>query len=141
MRKSKFIMCLVVCLLTASTVVAEPRPPDPEWRIKVSRFLINQRTRESVTAAVGAPPTGCIQSSVATDLCEWSLGNTDRGWKPLSKAIETDARIALLCEFPIDGGQRADGSCMALPRRSNRDMFGVGIPRPPKWTSPDTVDN
>lgn len=113
----------ILLAVSASTLNAEPHQPAPEKQIKVNHVLAKARTLEAISIRVGIGPDGCIRSSNSMFLCEWGLTKRQAGWRALADAIATAERIALLCELPSDGSLRANDSCSARPRHSNRGMF------------------
>jgi hypothetical protein len=57
-------------------------------------------------------------------LCEWRLGGREAAWESIAATIGSDDQVSILCEVPSDGSARAPGSCVAVPRRSDRYLYG-----------------
>ncbi|MEZ4214857.1 MAG: hypothetical protein R3E88_00135 [Myxococcota bacterium] len=106
---------LVAAVLAAGVVSAEP----------VDDGLLELgRDRASAIAALGRPPVRCAAlPGDRTELCEWHFGDRDAAWRPLARAIRTDARVGLVCRFERESGARVARGCEAFPRRSNREEF------------------
>jgi len=133
----RILIATAVLLLIPQTSLADSRAarPPTEYQVAVEEFLAEARTRSTIRDRVGIRAESCIESSGTTELCQWSLRDREWGWQPLARAIHTRARVALVCELPIDGSPRAEGSCTAHPQRSNRSQFtpkGAGPGRNPK---------
>jgi len=76
------------------------------------------RTKGEMIRFIGKLPRVCAPSRAETELCGWQLRNRDASWKPLSQAAQTRHPINLLCEFPTQGGPRAEQSCTVISRKS-----------------------
>jgi hypothetical protein len=134
---NRILIAVAVSLLISQTSLAiskAVRPP-VEYQVAVEEFLAEARTQATIRDRVGIRAERCVESSVTTKLCQWSLRDRESGWQPLARAIRTRDRVSLVCELPIDESPRVDGSCTAHPQRSNRSMFtpkGAGPGRNPK---------
>lgn len=134
---SRILIAVAAALLMsqASLAISKAARPPLEYQVAVEEFLAEARTKSTIRLLVGIRAERCVESSPTTELCQWSLRDRDSGWQPLARAIRTRDRVALVCELPIDGTARIDGSCTAYPQRSNRSMFkpkGAGPGRNPK---------
>jgi len=123
--RSTLIVCGVAALLLPGPVGAEPKLPDPRLREGVETVLADAVDRGALEAFAGRPIDRCFPVASDTEVCQWSLGNRDAGWRALARTIDTRDRIALICELPTAGGARAANSCSAHPMRTNRDDFEV----------------
>ena len=106
----------LVALLLAQPTAGGAQEPEP---------LASQRTRGELLAVYGEPRVPCVAIRPGLELCEWSLGNREPAWRPLARSIGTDARVAILCELPTDGGARAPGSCTLYPRESDHAPWAL----------------
>ena len=114
--------CLVLCFSFAESAGAAADRTDSQRMRAVPGDVT---TRAEVDAFAGREPERCMESKPGFEVCEWWLMDRDPGWQPLAQAIETRARIALVCELPVDGGAREAFSCGAYPRASNRNRWEV----------------
>lgn len=124
-RHPVFLVFSCTVLLGSAPAQAEQALPDSANQQAVESTLAQSQTAEGIDTLVGKSADRCVDSSPAMELCQWSLGKRDPGWKVLSDAIDSGDRVALICELPRDGGRRAPGSCTAYPMRTNRDQFSL----------------
>lgn len=82
------------------------------------------RDKQSAIMALGGAPVRCIEvPGASSELCEWRLGDRDLMWEELARAIETSARVGLVCRFDRETGVRERDGCEAFALRSNRNHF------------------
>lgn len=68
-------------------------------------------TKTELSAFAGREPERCVFSAPSLELCSWRLGETDRGWATLAEPLGASSDVNLVCEIPIDGSSRSEGSC------------------------------
>jgi hypothetical protein len=68
-------------------------------------------TKVELSEFAGREPERCVFSAPSLELCSWRLGETDRGWAVLAQPLGARNDLNLVCEIPIDGSPRAQGSC------------------------------
>ncbi len=73
-------------------------------------------TKAEIAEFVGDEAVRCVFSSPGLELCTWRLAKGDDAWTALADASEGGGDLNLLCELPLDGSPRADGSCRAHAR-------------------------
>lgn len=69
-------------------------------------------TKDELIEFAGHEPERCVYSAPSLELCSWRLGESDRGWAVLAEPLGTRSDLNLVCEIPIDGSPRAEGSCI-----------------------------
>lgn len=74
------------------------------------------RTASEMTRFVGDVADRCAAVDAQTQLCTWEAGKAHRAYEVLAVAAGTDSWVALSCEFPSDGSDRAAGTCRAEAR-------------------------
>jgi hypothetical protein len=120
------IHALLLCsFIFPGAALANSERSESAKRAAVEQAMAGAVNREAIDAFAGRAGDRCFPSATGHELCQWSLGNRDAGWRSLARAIQTRDRIVLLCELPTSGDARAAQSCSAHPRRSNRDEFSV----------------
>lgn len=85
-------------------------------------------TKVEVVAFAGGEPARCVFSAPGLELCTWSLRSGDDAWAALAGDAEIAGDLNLLCELPIDGSPRAEGSCRAHPRSVHAASEAEGLP-------------
>jgi len=104
----------------AASLVALPAVAD---RLDDSTLEIGRDKRSAVEALGGEPPR-CIEvPGTRSELCEWQLGDRDFLWEKVARAIDTSARVGLVCRFERETGARERDGCDAFALRSNRSEF------------------
>ncbi len=78
--------------------------------------LAESTTLEQLDAFAGGEAERCVFSAPNHQLCTWLVRDTAPGFGVLSQMTGSTAELNLVCELPIDGGTRAENSCMAHPR-------------------------
>ncbi|MEE9608845.1 MAG: hypothetical protein V3U03_13980 [Myxococcota bacterium] len=68
-------------------------------------------TKVELIEFAGHEPERCVFSAPSLELCSWRLGESDRGWAVLAEPLGAHSDVNLVCEIPIDGSPRAEGSC------------------------------
>jgi hypothetical protein len=118
--KTKMLIGFLLTLLGPMLHCAKQELPLSAMQINVDRLLTNSRTQNSISRFVGHGPSRCVKSSTSMIVCAWSVSHRAPGWQLLAAGIETAKSLVLLCELPIDGSERATGSCSAVPKQSHR---------------------
>lgn len=75
------------------------------------------KTKGAMLRVTTLEPARCTWSRPGFELCVWKLGNRDSAWYALAASIETDAKVNLVCEQPLDGTPR-QGDCLVMPALS-----------------------
>lgn len=119
------VLCLSSLLLAVSACKSPPHTPDPSAQARTNDLLRDFPDRAVLSQFVGALPDECVRTSPTTELCQWTAGKREVGWRPMARAIGTRDRVNLICELPLFGEPRAYGSCSIHPRRSNRYSWSV----------------
>src|SRR5262245_32417308 len=73
-------------------------------------------TKVEIAEFVGGDAERCVFSAPGLELCTWLVEEGDDAWPALADAGVAGGDLNLLCELPLDGSPRADGSCHAHPR-------------------------
>ena len=68
-------------------------------------------TKAELSSFAGREPERCVFSAPSLELCSWRLAESDRGWAVLAEPLGARSGVNLVCEIPIDGSPRAEGSC------------------------------
>lgn len=110
-------------LLITSVGLAEPIQPSPETDRAITDILRTAPDRASLSKLLGTGAERCVETSVRFIHCAWHLRNKHTGWSEIARVLKTRQRVAVICELPRDGSERALGSCVARPQESNRSMF------------------
>jgi hypothetical protein len=85
------------------------------------------RTKIEIAEYAGGDAARCVFSAPDLELCTWRIEEGQAAWAALSQpGIGGD--LNLLCELPIDGSPRADGSCRAHPRSSQAAARESALP-------------
>ena len=125
MRRASYgwvVGCLALCFSVAGPTGATTDRTDSQ---RIRAVLGQVTTQQELVMFAGKAPERCLSSKTGFELCEWWLAKADAGWKPLAQALETRYQLSLICELPVDGSARAELSCGAFPRYSNRDDWKV----------------
>lgn len=69
-------------------------------------------TKTELSEFAGREPERCVFSAPSLELCSWRLQEVDRGWAVLAEPLGASGGVNLVCEVPIDGGPRTEGSCV-----------------------------
>ena len=72
-------------------------------------------TKVEVAGFAGGEAARCVFSAPGLELCTWGIATQNDAWSALAANAETEGDLILLCEFPLDGSPRAEGSCRAHP--------------------------
>jgi hypothetical protein len=73
------------------------------------------RTRLDLENFLRRAPDSCNPTGSDAELCEWRLGPRDYRWPQIAGALDTESRVAVFCELPLDGSERAPSACDAAP--------------------------
>jgi len=73
-------------------------------------------TRVAISEFVGGDAERCVFSAPGLELCTWLIEEGDDAWPALAETSVAGGDLNLLCELPLDGSPRADGSCHAHAR-------------------------
>lgn len=73
--------------------------------------LAELATKEAVVGFIPRVSPVCHPSGPDHEVCTWKLGSRQERWKDLAGTVPTSERIHLVCFFPLEGGERAPGSC------------------------------
>jgi len=119
------VLGLCSLVLAVSACKSPPHIPDPSAQARTNDLLRDFPDRAVLSQFVGALPEECVRTSQTTELCQWSAGKREAGWRAMARAIGTRDRVNLICELPLFGEPRAFGSCSIHPRRSNRYSWKV----------------
>jgi hypothetical protein len=125
------ILCWTAGAALALGACKTPAPVGPVEQSRVDEILRAAATEGELSLLLDAPPQRCIDAPPTSRLCQWVLVRRHNVYEPLSDAIGSDDRLAVLCELPRDGSLRAPRSCTVHPRRSNRHAFDSGPAGPP----------
>ena len=68
-------------------------------------------TKVELSEFAGREPERCVFSAPSLELCSWRLHESDRGWAVLAEPLGARSDVNLVCEIPINGSPRAEGSC------------------------------
>lgn len=68
-------------------------------------------TKAEIVDFAGAEAVRCVFSAPGLELCTWRVVEGDAAWDALSDAGAGGGDLNLVCELPLDGSARADGSC------------------------------
>lgn len=78
-------------------------------------------TKEDLVGFAGGEPARCVFSAPELQLCSWDLAGD-----PARVGLPAAARdVKLVCELPIAGGARAEGSCVAHAAPGPGDLPAV----------------
>lgn len=81
-----------------------------------SEALAARTTKAEVAEFAGRGADRCVFSAPDLELCAWRLEASGGSWSALAAEAGAEGDLNLLCEFPLDGTPRAEGSCLAHPR-------------------------
>ena len=73
-------------------------------------------TKVAISEFVGGDAERCVFSAPGLELCTWLVEEGDDAWPALADASVSEGNLNLLCELPLDGSPRAEGSCHAHAR-------------------------
>jgi len=73
-------------------------------------------TKVEIAEFAGREAVRCVFSSPGLELCTWRIEEGDDAWTTFADASASGGDLNLLCELPLDGSPRADGSCRAHAR-------------------------
>ena len=90
--------------------------------------LDGRTTKIEVAEFAGGEAARCVFSAPGLELCTWSIATGNDAWSALAEDPETEGELVLLCEFPLDGSPRAEGSCLAHPRAVQEASDEAGLP-------------
>ena len=85
-------------------------------------------TKVEVAGFAGGEAARCVFSAPGLELCTWSVATENDAWSALAGDAETEGDLILVCEFPVDGSPRAEGSCRAHPRAAQAASDAGGLP-------------
>src|SRR3989304_4667554 len=68
-------------------------------------------TKVEIAEFAGSEAVRCVFSSPGLELCTWRIAEGDDAWAELADASASGGDLNLLCELPLDGSPRAEGSC------------------------------
>ena len=120
---------LATCLFVGCRAGA---PATPALNESGTGLLDAARTRAELTTHLGSTPR-CLAVAPGREACEWRLSKHDIYYRQLARSMDVRDRIGVICELPVDGGPRSEGSCTLHQRRSNRKSFNH--PGPGKRTA------
>jgi hypothetical protein len=93
------------------------------------RAALDARTTKiEVAEFAGRDADRCVFSAPDLELCAWRLEASDGSWSALAAEVGADGDLDLLCEFPLDGTPRAEGSCLAHPHSVEAASAADGLP-------------
>jgi hypothetical protein len=124
---------LAIFVAIACAVLVGCRTPPPPARVaqgqaSVESTLANALTEGELTLFLGPIPKVCVDSAPGMKLCEWRVSKRNASWTALAPAVGTNDQVSILCELPGDGTPRMPGSCVGVPRRSDRYLYGGSEP-------------
>lgn len=97
-------------------------------RVGAAGALDARATKVEVASFAGGEPARCVFSAPGLELCTWEIRSGDDAWAALAGDAEAVGDLNLLCELPLDGSPRADGSCRAHPRSVQAASDAEGLP-------------
>ncbi|MFK7897353.1 MAG: hypothetical protein AB8G23_16055 [Myxococcota bacterium] len=106
-----------------SVVQAGPERPPASWQASVNQIFGEQPTKDGLIEQNRALPERCIPVGESDQLCQWNLGRAQPPWRQVAKALDTRARVSLICRLTNEGNAADAKACSARPMRSNRRMF------------------
>lgn len=127
MTAVRISFAVVAVVAIAGCAKPPPRQVVAGGRATVNEMLVHADTEGALARFTGSPPDRCVESAAGARLCQWRLGNRNKSWARLAKAIGTRDQVNLLCELPAEGPREPD-SCAAFPRRSNRTLYTLPNP-------------
>ena len=84
-------------------------------------------TKAEIVDFAGAEAVHCVFSAPGLELCSWRVVEGDAAWDALSDESAGGGDLNLVCELPLDGSPRADGSCR-IHSRSAQAGSGESLP-------------
>lgn len=97
-------------------------------RVGGAAALDTSTTKSQIAELAGGEPDRCVFSAPGLELCSWPLEVGSDGWSALASGAEAEGDLNLLCELPLDGSPRAEGSCRAHPRSTQAASEAEGLP-------------
>ena len=126
---STLLGCLISFSAASPASTADYRLAHPARHQTVIDLLADHSSQEDLDRFVGRTSARCVDSSPGLHACQWEMNKRHPGWEPLSRALETQRTIALVCDLPKNGSDRAKHSCFAVPRQSNRTILRNAVRR------------
>ena len=90
--------------------------------------LDESTTKVELAAFAGDEPLRCVFSAPGLELCAWQIRSGDDAWTALAADAEAAGDLNLLCELPLDGSPRAEGSCRVHSRSVHATSDAEGLP-------------
>lgn len=117
-----------VLLATALSILVACASPPPRHTLAERRAIVNEMLARAdygpeISNLLGVGEERCTEVSTTEFLCQWRVGNRHVGWEALSTALGTPDQVNVMCVLPRDGAPREPDSCVAFPRRSNRNLY------------------
>jgi len=86
-----------------------------ERRDEAQQDLDGARTLVELSRLLGTAPSVCHDTGGGLQLCTWRLNAHTRGHGTVAASIRVDLskKVRLRCNVPVDGSERAEGSCAA----------------------------
>jgi hypothetical protein len=121
---SRRATCAVLGSALAGAVALACGGADPQGIASVDEL----GTKAAIAEFAGAEADRCVFSAPGLELCTWLVDEGDPAWDALADASGTGGDLNLVCELPLDGSPRTDGSCRAHARSA---QAAGGGPLPP----------
>jgi hypothetical protein len=85
-------------------------------------------TKAEIAEIAGGEAARCVFSAPGLELCSWRIDSGEAERVGLADAAGAQGDLNLVCELPLDGSPRADGSCRAHPRTAQAAAGASGLP-------------
>ncbi len=112
-----------LCGVLAAAILVACGGADPQGTASVDAFT----TKVEIADFAGGEAVRCVFSAPGLELCTWRIVEGAEAWAALADASGSGGDLNLVCELPLDGGPRAEGSCRAHVR-SARAAGAGGLP-------------
>jgi hypothetical protein len=97
---------------------------DPQGAASVDALT----TKVEIAEFTGGDALRCVFSAPGLELCSWRIVEGDPAWAALAEGSADGGDLNLVCELPLDGSPRADGSCRAHARSASATAGGGTLP-------------
>jgi hypothetical protein len=85
-------------------------------------------TKVEIVDFAGGEAERCVFSAPGLELCAWRIPEDADAWASLAGPDGAEGDLNLVCELPLDGSPRADGSCRTHERSAQAAARGGELP-------------
>jgi hypothetical protein len=85
-------------------------------------------TKVEIADFAGGEAERCVFSAPGLELCAWRIPEDADAWAALAGPDGAEGDLNLVCELPLDGSPRAEGSCRTHARSAQTAAGGDELP-------------